>query len=547
MDEVTYAGYQFGYYTRIDPDGSRHRVRPRNRLDEPALRYNWMTPIELSNHNQDIVYFGSNMLWRSMDQGETWTAISDDLTRSDERGDVPFGTISSFDESDEVFGQIVVGTDDGQVWLTRDGGVEWEDVSDGVVRDRWITRALSSVHNRDRLYLAANGYRDDDMTPYVYRSDDLGDSWQSIADGLPAEPVNVIHEDPQNPDLLYVGTDRGVYVSRDGGDSWLSLNSGLPHVPVHDLVVHPRDHELVAGTHGRSVWVIDVEPLQQLDEEIEGSAVHLFEVDEVQARRGWRSKRSGWFYRPDEDESTHRYLVWANEAGPARLEILSGDDQLLRSVEIELEPGINQLEWDLRLDPDLALAVEAGRETDEADSTLAATPWAEAVRLEYPLYITRRRIHDAGDPGRGLLRADPDREGASGPRRPANGSAHEAGKAPPLGQDFRLFFDPLRSSSGSATKPRRPLTKPRALSPVLTVPLIMQTRLRPRWRTCSPLTPDRDPRDDSPLLSLAPLPRLRSARRARGGGVHLVGDPRPARQLRVRYGSGPRLAREPDR
>jgi photosystem II stability/assembly factor-like uncharacterized protein len=419
---ITYAGYQFGYYTRIDADGSRHRVRPRNRLDESALRYNWMTPIELSTHNQDIVYFGSNMLWRSMDQGETWTPISDDLTRSDESGDVPFGTITSFDESDHVFGQILVGTDDGQVWLTRDGGVEWEDVSDGVVKDRWITRAVSSTHDRDRFYLAANGYRDDDMTAYVYRSDDLGKSWQSISKGLPAEPVNVIHEDPENPDLLYVGTDRGVYLSRDGGDSWISLNAGLPHVPVHDLVVHPRDHELVAGTHGRSVWVVDVEPIQLLDDKIEASALHVFEIDEVQARRGWRSKRSGWFYRPDEDESMHAYRVWASTAGPATLEILDEDDQVLRSTEIELQRGINQLEWDLRLDPDFALAVEAARETDEADSTLAATPWAEAVRLEYPLYITAgkytMRVSRGDDsasesltvkapPGRGDRRTDP--------------------------------------------------------------------------------------------------------------------------------------------
>jgi photosystem II stability/assembly factor-like uncharacterized protein len=385
---TTYAGYQFGYYTRIDADGSRHRVRPRNRLDEPALRYNWMTPVQLSAHNQDIVYFGSNMLWRSMDRGETWVAISDDLTRTDESGDVPFGTITSFDESALVFGQIVVATDDGQVWLTRDGGVDWEDISDGIPRDRWITRILHSPHERDRLFLTANGYRDDDMTAHVYRSDDLGGSWESISEGLPAEPVNVIREDPERPELLYVGTDRGAYLSRDGGASWTGLNAGLPNVPVHDLVIHPRDHELVAGTHGRSVWVVDVEPVQLLDDEIESTPLHVFPIEEIQARRGWRSKRSGWFYRPDEDESTHTYRVWSTEAGPASLSVLDDEGNLLRRAEIELVRGINQLEWDLRLDPDLALAVETTRQTDESDSTLAATPWAEAVRLEYPLYVS---------------------------------------------------------------------------------------------------------------------------------------------------------------
>ena len=385
---ITYAGYQFGYYTRIDPDGSRHRVRPRNQLDEPALRYNWMTPVRLSSHNADIVYFGANKLFRSMDRGENWVEISADLTRATERGDVPYGTITTLDESPLVFGQIVVGTDDGQVWFTDDGGVEWTDVGDGIVRDRWITRVVASAHDRDRLYLSANGYRDDDMQAYVYRSDDRGRNWRRIDDGLPAEPVNVIHEDPQRSGMLYVGTDRGVYVSRDDGATWLGLNAGLPHVPVHDLVVHPRDHELVAGTHGRSVWVVDVEPLQLLDDEIEAAALHLFALDEVQAQRSWRSRRSGWFYRPDEDESTHQYQVWAREAGPATLELRDADDHLLRTAQIELLAGLNQLEWDLRLDEDLALAVEATQATDAADSTLAAVPWSEAVRLDYPLYVT---------------------------------------------------------------------------------------------------------------------------------------------------------------
>ena len=394
-DGTTYAGFQFGYYTRIDPDGSRHRVRPRNQLDEPALRYNWMTPIQLSSHNQDIVYFGANMLFRSMDKGETWVAISGDLTRTRDRGDVPFGTITSIDESTHHFGEIYVGTDDGQLWRTRDGGATWTDISDGVVRDRWITRVVVSTHDEARVYASLNGYRDDDMAAYVYRSDDRGASWTSIADGLPAEPVNVIREDPENEDVLYVGTDRGAYVSLDRGGSWMALSGGIPNVPVHDLVVHPRDKDLVAGTHGRSVWVLDVEPIQLLDDELRAKVVHLYELDEVQASRGWRGVPSEWFYRPDEDDPSHTVRLWSKEGGVASFDVLDADGRVLRTFERELLRGVNQFEWDLRLDPDLAVAAERERiETEDTEAeepierTLADWPWSEAQRLGYPMYVT---------------------------------------------------------------------------------------------------------------------------------------------------------------
>jgi hypothetical protein len=385
---TTYAGYQFGYYTRIDPDGSRHRVRPRNRLDEPALRYNWMTPVALSSHNQDIVYFGANMLFRSMDQGETWTAISGDLTRSPKRGDVPFGTISTFDESTFTFGLIWVGTDDGQVQLTVDGGVTWNDVADGLPRDRWVTRVQASRHERERAYVALNGYRDDDMTPYLYVTENLGGRWKSIANGLPHEPINVVREDPENVDILYVGTDRGVYVSLDRGAQWQALPGELPNVPVHDLAVHPRDHELVAGTHGRSVWVLDVEPIQLLDDTIRANAVHLYAIDEIQESRGWNRRPSQWFHRPDEDDPDQTLRVWSSAAGPATLTVLDDEDRPLREMQIDLAAGVQQIEWDLRLDPELALSAEAARTKDLEEVTRADTPWAEVQRLGRRLYIS---------------------------------------------------------------------------------------------------------------------------------------------------------------
>jgi len=270
-----YAGSQFGNYFRSGPAG-RQRVKPRNGILEEPLRYNWLTPILLSSHNADVLYFGANKLYRSMDQGETWAALSPDLSKSPNRGDVPFATITVIAESPKRFGLLWVGTDDGHVYVTRGSGAEWTEVSAGLPRDRWVTRVEASHHDENVAYVSLNGYRDDDIMAYVYRTDDLGRTWREISAGLPDEPVNVIREDPVNPAVLYVGTDRGAYVSLDTGRTWQAAGSGLPNVPVHDLIVHPRERELVAGTHGRSVWVLDALPIQELSQAVRSSDVHVF-------------------------------------------------------------------------------------------------------------------------------------------------------------------------------------------------------------------------------------------------------------------------------
>ena len=396
-NKTTYTGWQFGNYNRINADGSRDEVRPRRAFGDPALRYNWNAPVILSPHNADVVYFGTNKLYRSMDQGETWTAISGDLSRSDNRGDVPFATLTSLSESSLQFGLIWAGTDDGQVWVTETGGVSWKDVAGRLPEDRWVSRVEASSHERNRAYVTLNGYRDDDIRAYVYRTDDLGKRFKNISKGLPAEAVNVIREDPLMENILYVGTDRGVYVSTDRGDSWSALQGNLPNVPVHDLVVHPRERELVAGTHGRSIWILDVLPLQDLAEAGVDTALKVFYVDEVNASRGWRSERSRWFFRPeDAPRSTVRY--WSNSAGTASIEIINGDDAVVRRLSDEAVKGMNSFEWDLLVDEELALAAEASASekanedtADEEESksvSMADTPYAESVRLGHSLYAT---------------------------------------------------------------------------------------------------------------------------------------------------------------
>lgn len=384
-NRTTYWGFQFGNYFRQGA-GGQERVKPRNGLLDEPLRYNWNSPILLSEHNPDVLYFGANKLFRSMDQGETWTALSDDLTSSEDRGDVPFATLTTIAESPLRFGLLWVGTDDGYVYVTRSSGAEWSDVSGGLPSGRWVSRVEASQVDEARAYVTLNGYRDDDITAYVYRTDDLGRTWRDISNGLPAEVVNVIREDPVDPEVLYVGTDRGAYVSLDAGRSWHAVGSGLPNVPVHDLIVHPRERELVAGTHGRSVWILDALPIQELSADVRGSPVHVFPLESIEYSRGWRSRRSRWFFRA-EDAPYQDIPFWLRAAGRVEWAVVDGDDHVVRSGTTDGSVGVNTLRWDLMLDTDLALAAEQARVADMDEVETEDTPVAEAIRLERPLYV----------------------------------------------------------------------------------------------------------------------------------------------------------------
>ena len=413
-NQTTYLGLQFGYYWRIGK-GERRSARPRDKLKEPALRYNWSSPIQLSEHNSDVLYFGANKLYRSLDQGETWKPISPDLSRSPMRGDVAFATLTSISESPLEFGMLWAGTDDGYVHFTDDGGREWRDVSGSLPRDRWVTRVEASRHERERAYVSLNGYRDDDLTTYLYVTEDSGATWTSLAAGLPAEPINVVREDPVNPDVLYVGTDRGAYTSLDRGATWQALPAGMPNVPVHDLVVHPRERELVAGTHGRSVFILDALPIQKLNGEVREQAVHVFPVEDVTFDRSWRGRRSPWFHDPLDDPEV-KVPFWTSAEGNVELLIQDDNGRDLRRLELAAARGVNTFTWDLLLDPEAALAAEQAALQDDAEAedaeddaskkkrgkrkqaekdkaepkkgVRAKTPWAEAVRLGRPLYVT---------------------------------------------------------------------------------------------------------------------------------------------------------------
>ncbi|HEX9698136.1 MAG TPA: hypothetical protein VGD06_01645 [Acidobacteriota bacterium] len=286
--DVIFAESQGGGLIRHDRrSGQNTRIQPQAPDGEQRYRFNWETPIHISFHDPATIYMGGNHLFRSRERGNDWEAISPDLTthtvsRPDFRDGEPqkVGSMTAFAESPLDRDLLFAGTDDGNVWMTRDGGANWIDLTEGfpgLAGKRWVSRLVASRFDARRAYAAFDGHRSDDFAPHVYVTLDAGESWASIAANLPDDqPVRVIREDVVNPDLLFLGTELGAWVSLDRGGSWMRLMNGMPTVAVADLVVHPRDGDLIAGTHGRSAFVMDISPLQELTAEIAAKDLHLF-------------------------------------------------------------------------------------------------------------------------------------------------------------------------------------------------------------------------------------------------------------------------------
>ena len=345
--DIIYTGYQFGYYYRLDrSSGKRVNIQPKFEIGEEPYRFNWQTPIELSIHNQDILYIGAHKLMRSMNQGDDWEIISDDLTKGPKAGNVPYGTLTTISESPFQFGMIYTGSDDGLVHLTKNSGSNWSLISKSLPQDLWVSRVMASGHKKERVYVTLNGYRWDDFKSYVYVSENYGNTWQSISSNIPDSPVNVIKEDPENENLLYVGTDNGVYVSFNRGKSWEVFSKGLPTVAIHDLVVQNEAKDLVLGTHGRSIYKANIGPLQLMSEEILMRDIKLFEIPIVKHRKSWGSSWNKWL-EPNTPKISIPFYV--SEAGNHEVTILSDDETLLHKFNVKADKGFNEAEYDLSI------------------------------------------------------------------------------------------------------------------------------------------------------------------------------------------------------
>ena len=369
-----YSMSQQGNLRRFDKlTGERKDIKPVH-PQGTELRFHWNAAINVDPFDSTVIYFASQFVHRTMDGGNTWRIISPDLTSNDpekQRADESGGltrdatgaenhtTVITIAPSPVERGVIWVGTDDGNVQVTRNGGAEWSNVVGrirGIPDNTWVPHIEPSKFDGGTAFVVFDDHRRGNWTTYAYRTTDYGRNWRSIAteeiDGF----VHVIEQDPVVADLLYLGTEFGMYVSLDAGQHWFKWTQGLPTAPVRALIVHPRDHDLVIGTHGRGAYVLDdVRPLRALAQgTTAASPLHLFDPPAaIQYRTadamGYRSTGHAMF------SGTNRpygallsYWVGAGDAATADVEILDGDGTVIRSMEGPVKPGINRATWDLR-------------------------------------------------------------------------------------------------------------------------------------------------------------------------------------------------------
>lgn len=348
---VVFTGYQFGNYYRINQkEGQFDYITPKAPKGEKPYRFNWQTPILLSSHNQDILYMGSEFLHRSMNQGKTWERISEDLTSGAKEGNVAFGTLTTISESKFQFGLLYTGSDDGKIHVSKDGGVSWQLISDNLHQNLWVSRVVASQHKKERVYATLNGYRNDNFNSYVFVSEDFGNTWTSISNGL-TQSVNVIVEDSANENILYVGTDNGLFISLDRGITWQDFSSEMPKVAVHDAVVQSKAKEVIIGTHGRSIYKMDSSKVQELTNEILAKNIHLYKVNDRTKSERWGSQSYAW-EKPSEP-STEIWL-YSNEEGMVNLIIINESGLMVHTQKVSVTKGLNSITYDYSLAKEVA-------------------------------------------------------------------------------------------------------------------------------------------------------------------------------------------------
>jgi hypothetical protein len=341
------------------------------------LRYNWNTPLFLSPHNADVFYAGANRVLRSTNRGENLMPISPDLTKKDQRkinisvretggvtpditGAETYGTIVSLAESPVRRGLLYAGTDDGNVWTSPDDGRTWTDLTPkfkGLVHDTsYVSRIEPSPHDANRFYVTFDNHRMGDFRPYIFITEDGGQTFRSISSNLPTggpDFVHVVREDVVNPNLLFAGTDVGAYVSLDRGRSWQRFMTGMPTVPVHDLKIHPRDHELIAATHGRSLMIADILPLQQLTPQVVAANAHVFELRPAlqygEPPTGGEFTAQLYFQVPSPTYGAEiLYWVGQPQQGQARGAISNSRGDTLATLNGPAGRGLQRVYWNFR-------------------------------------------------------------------------------------------------------------------------------------------------------------------------------------------------------
>jgi photosystem II stability/assembly factor-like uncharacterized protein len=331
--------------------GERGSVRPQG---QPRYRFNWNAPFILSSHNSRIVYCAGNFVFRSLDRGKDMRIISPEITLTKR------GSATALAESPMNADVLYAGTDDGGLWVTRDGGKDWKNISDKLLKQngglpgpRWVASIEASRFTAGRAYVVFDGHRSDDDEPFVFVTEDFGETWKSLHANLPWGSTRVLREDVENPDLLYLGTEFACWASVNRGAKWTRINNNLPTVAIHEIAVHPTAGEIVVATHGRSLWVLDVCALRQMKLPVLTASVHLFKPQTVIRWRSEPARGAAYgagsriFSGQNPPRGAGICYSLNKKADKIHLEIIDFAGKTVRQLQASPEPGFHRVQWDL--------------------------------------------------------------------------------------------------------------------------------------------------------------------------------------------------------
>jgi len=368
--DTFYGDNQEGVVHRFNMRTGELRVlRPAPAEGQPRYRFHWNSPLIMSRHKPGVLYVGGNHVFRLTDRAERFQVISPDLTHNDPArmnatgsGAENYGVVYSLAESPARPGTLWAGTDDGRLWLTTNEGGKWDELTDNLpepVKGQWIVRIEPGTNDPNVAYVAANAYRAGDDRPMIVRTADAGKTWQNVTGDLPANaPVEVVREDPGNPQLLYAGTHFGLFASFDQGTHWFRI-ADLPSLRVDDLQIHPRTFDLVIATHGRSLAILDdARPLRELTPEVIGKPAHLFSIRPALGAyllSGFADWNGKGVYRGANPPEGALFTVWVKEftGDEIKIRVTNAAGSPVANLKAPGVAGLTRLNWDLRPSKDV--------------------------------------------------------------------------------------------------------------------------------------------------------------------------------------------------
>ncbi len=427
-NDFVYSEFQGGKLLRVNRRlGEVKWISPAAAAGGPELRFNWNTPLHMPPLEPGVLLYGSQFVHRSTDRGESWQVISPDLTTDDPQrqrqllsGGLTIdnstaennATVYTISASPRDAGVIWAGSDDGLVHVTRDGGRHWQNVTRniaGAPAGAWVSHLAASPHDAATAFATIDAHRNGDFTPYVYRTDDYGATWRALAGGDVAGYAWVIKQDPVNPALLFLGTEFGLHVSLDGGGHWARFTENLPKVAVHDIAIHPTEHDVILATHGRGVYIIDdITPLRALTAEIMEQEIALLParpavmvdgggLQEFEADDGFSAAN------PPQAAVITYWLKKRHLFGPFKLNVYDRENRLIVTLPTAKRPGINRVEWPMRLKPpklpaatSLAPATQGPR-VPEGRYRIELVKGKQSLDGEVELVPDPRTLHTAED------------------------------------------------------------------------------------------------------------------------------------------------------